>query len=475
MLYLKVQPFKMSYTVEQSPEDWIHGSLYPIIYTVYDDTNYSEPKFKYVCDVYIGGSKVARLKALPNESNYGVFQINRIVDDFLSPTFEHQNLPSDVINMLGVEEATPYSKNLDTIRRIELRFGIEKAASATADPVVTADQITGEYLVVIKSHPNNGAHSLTQTTGDDFDNGGLSYLEQSGAVYPFLSVVPRQLKAGTIYASLVRFDQDIEPGQTHVVSFLNDLTSSGSLGAVSYIHVGGYTAAGGTIFESSIQNTATNGGEPPSTSNSDDERLLYFGSGFLNLQEQTLNSTISTGMGIGSLAYYEIVGASSATLNSSTARTGVYRFNVKQPCKYDTRRIMFMNEYGGWDFFNFTKSSVRKTSNKRNEYTATRGNWATATDNFGYGHWQGGRTVLNTDVSLIETLNTDWLTEDWRYFFESMMASRYVYLIEQTFTRRRTALPVIIRGEEHITKTSVNDQLIQYQIEVEYSNMMMLG
>jgi hypothetical protein len=341
--------------------------------------------------------------------------------------------------------------------------------------VVTADQITGEYLVVIKAHPNNGAHTLSHTIGDDFDNGGLESLEQNGQLDPFLSVVPRISKDATIYSSPRVFEQDIEPGQTHVVSFLNDLTSSGSSGAVSYIHVGGYTAAGGTIFESNIQNTATNGGEPPSTSNSDDERLIYFGSGFLNLQAQTLNSTISTGMGIGSLSYYEIVGASSVTLNSSTAKTGVYRFNVKQPCKYPTRRVMFMNEYGGWDFFNFTKSSVRKTSNKRKEYTATRGNWAAATDNFGYGHWQGGRTVLNTDVSLVETLNTDWLTEDWRYFFESMMASRYVYLIEQKNGSDFHMLPVIIRGEEHITKTSLNDQLIQYQIEVEHSNMMMLG
>ena len=465
----------MAYTVEQSPGGWIHGSLYPIIYTVYDDTNYSEPKFKYVCDVYINGTKQARLKALPNESNYGVFQINRIVDDFLSPTFENQNTAGDVINMLGTGEATPYSKNLNTIRRIEVRFGSEKAATLTDAPVLTADQITGNRLNIIKAHPSVGSQTLAQSLGDDFDRGELHALEQNGQFDPFLSVVPRVSKTATIYSAALRYDQDIEAGQTHVVSFLNDLTSSGSSAAVSFIHVAGYNSAGGTIFTSNIQNTSGNGGESPSTSNSDDERLLYFGSGFLNLQTQTLNSTISTGMGISSLAYYEIVGASSATLNSSTARTGVYRFNVKSECKYPTRRIMFMNEYGGWDFFNFTKVSTRKTRNQRKEYSATRGNWATATDDWGYGHWQGGRTVLNKDVSLVETLNTDWLGEDWRYFFESMMASRYVYIIEQKNGTDFHTLPCIITGEEHLTKTSLNDQLIQYQIEVEHSNMMMLG
>lgn len=451
----------------------MHGSLYPIIYTVYDDTNTGEPKFKYVCDVYVGGTKVARLKTLPNENDYGVFQVNRIVDDFLESTKENQNEAGDPLIRLGVADATPFSKNLNSVRRVEFRFGTEQATSATADPTLTADRITGEYLVVIKSH---GRREMATHLLDDFDSTSLTPLEPNGANDPFISVVPSaSTSGGTIYTTGRRYDQDIESGQSHLISWLNDTTSSTSSGSVEYLHIGGYNSSGGTVFESTMQNNATNGGESPATANSDDERLIYFGSGMYNLAAQTLNSTISTGMGISSLAYYEIVAASSATLNSGTVRSAVYRFNIKSECKYPTRRVMFLNQYGGWDFYNFTKRSEKTAQSERTTFKGVRGNWATATDNFGWNHWERGTTTTKVDTKLTEKLNTDWIDEDWVPFFESMFSSREVYILEQKSGFDTYMVPVTITSSQFLRKSSVNDQLIQYEVNLEYANNLALG
>lgn len=460
----------MAYTIEQSPGDWVWGSKYPIIYTVYDDTNTGEPKFKYVCDVYVGGSKVARLKTLPNENDYGVFQLNRVIDDYLTPTRQDQN-GTNTIAAVGVGTATPYSHNLDSTRRVEFRFGTEQATTATDAPTLTADRITGEHLSVIKAHRNTrGAYEDANAYGPI----NLDSFEHSGAD-PFLSTVPSVSGSASILSTSVRYDQDIELNQFHTFAFLNDGTNSGASTGVSYIHITGYTSAGGTVFTSSIQNTAANGGEPPTTSNSDPERLLYFGSGSRNLAAQTLDSTISTGMGISSLAYYEIVGASSATLNTTTQRSAVYRFNIKSDCKYTTRRIMFLNQYGGWDFFNFNKRSEISTNMERTTYKRVRGNWANATDNFGWDTWDAGTTTTSVKVGRREKLNTDWITEDWVLFMEGLFASREVYLIQTQGANDSKVFPVTITNTDFLHKSSVNDQLVQYEIEVEYGNNACLG
>lgn len=466
----------MAYTVTQTPTHWIAGSLTPIIYVVYDDTNNGSPKFKYVCDLYIGGVKVHREKILPNENGRGVFRIDRFVDDYLYPTLTDQNQTDGTpISGVGVGTATPYSKNLDSIRQIEVRFGSEVAADADSNPVLTADQITGNTLVVVKAHryvqPSSQPLLSYTYPGDEM----MDDLETSASTRFFISNAPVVQKAPTILARTERIDQDIERGQAHVISFLNDLTNSPSSSAVSFIHIGAYTSAGGTVFTQSIQNTSGNGGEPPTSANSDDERLIYFGSGWVNLETQTANATIAVGMTLDSVAYYEVVAASSATLNTSTQRSHVYRFNRTEECEYPTRRLMFLNQWGGWDFYNFTRRNVLSADMERKTYYGESGNWATATDNFAYNYTDRGKTTMKTDVKWKETLQTDWVGEEWNTFFTALYASREVYLIEQaidqlSFPTDALLVPVTITNTSMDWKTSANDKLFSHTVNIEMGN-----
>lgn len=462
----------MAYTVTQSPSDWIDGSLSPIMYVVYDDTNNGDPKFKYVCDIYIGGTRVHREKILPNENGRGVFRINRLVDDYLYPTLTDQNATDGTpINLVGVGTATPYSKNLDSIHQVEVRFGSEVAADANSVPVLTADQITGNTIVVVKSHRYTDAMTPPELAYSFPVSDQLDRLENTNSDSRFISNAPVVQKAPTILPTRTeRIDQDIERGQTHLVTFLNDLTNSGSGSSVSFIHIGAYNAAGGTVFTESIQNTSGNGGEAPASANSDDERLLYFGSGWANLENQTANATVAVGMGLDSVAYYEVVAASSATLNTTTQRSYVYRFNKTEPCKYPTRRLMWVNQWGGWDFFNFTKRNVLSADMERKTYHGERGNWATATDNFREGFTDRGKTTLETQVTWKEVLQTDYLNEDWNTFFLALYASREVYLIEQVTGQDAAVVPVVVTDSNYTWQTSANDKLVQHTVNIEMGN-----
>ena len=471
----------MAYTVVQSPENWVQGSKYPIIYVVYDDTNTGEAKYKYICDIYVGGSKVARLKTLPNSNDRGVFQVNRILDDYVTPTAANVNSVNNGLNLngvitLGVEEtAKPFGKNTEATRRVEFKFGYEYATSATSAPTIYEDQITGNYVSVIKAH---GYFGVTETLADQFEDSDLKRFQLDSSLDPFISAVPRVSGSASIISSSYRYDQDVHYRQAHVLSFLNDETSSTQTKGPNNIFVAGYEADGTEIFNSYIANLTANGGEAPGTSNSDDERLLYFGAGPHNLTTQTNNALISAGMADADLAYYEVVACDTTTLSAINQVSAVYRFNIVSECKYETRRVMFQNQYGGWDFLNFEKRSERKLNYERSEYYRPLGNWDTAqpsAEDWGYTNYAQGRSTLMTRTTLKETLNTDWLPEHFNPFFEALLASPKVYLIEQKQGADLYQIPAVITNTDHVRKTGINDSLITYSIEVEYSRPLHLG
>ena len=455
----------MAYTVEEEPSDWVGGSRKPITYIVYDDTNTGEEKYEYTCYLYVDGAKVFTQSVKPNSNDHGVFQVQRIIDDYLKPTTVNQNSSGDIIK-LGYGTGTPFSKNDETFRRVELRFGYKFAGAADEAPTETADVVTGKYLGVIESTIHSAADTYYL---DEIDDSGLTEFEQSGVLDPFISVVPRLSASGTIIGGTVRYDQDIQIGQAHLLSFLNVMTSSSQARGPAYIHVGGYESDGTEIFASSIQNTGSTGGEPPTTSNTDDERLLYFGSGARNLTTQTVNSTISTGMGDADLAYYEICSASSATLNSGSQTSAVYRFNINSECKYPVRRLMFKNPFGGWDFYNFNKVSRKEHSIERKSFEKVRGNWDTATTAFTSSTSERGRETLSTKAMVMETLNTDWVDEEWNTFFLALKMSEDVYMIEQKSGADFYMIPVEIEDTDFTFKTGVTDSLFNHTVKIKYS------
>ena len=73
----------MSMTIKSAPPtDAPAGN--EMMYVV-DSTNKAQPNYKYILDVYIGGVKVATMKNRPNPafSNYGVFNINKIIQNYI--------------------------------------------------------------------------------------------------------------------------------------------------------------------------------------------------------------------------------------------------------------------------------------------------------------------------------------------------------------------------------------------------------
>ena len=62
---------------------------YNPIQWVVSSNNVSRCEFVYLCDVYINGDFIIRLKAEAGVNDYGYFRIERVLQDYLSKDFRH--------------------------------------------------------------------------------------------------------------------------------------------------------------------------------------------------------------------------------------------------------------------------------------------------------------------------------------------------------------------------------------------------
>lgn len=76
----------MAITINSKPDDY--SSINDKNWWVVTSDNTSETNFKYVCDVYVGGNLVARLKNFPNPSNEkGIFDVSNVIKNYLTNYF----------------------------------------------------------------------------------------------------------------------------------------------------------------------------------------------------------------------------------------------------------------------------------------------------------------------------------------------------------------------------------------------------
>tara|TARA_R110002096_G_scaffold302222_2_gene497157 strand:- start:3771 stop:5246 length:1476 start_codon:yes stop_codon:yes gene_type:complete len=246
----------------------------------------------------------------------------------------------------------------------------------------------------------------------------------------------------------------------HTLAFLNDFDKFDSLLCQMKIT---YYNADGTVAQASevILNSATYGGQLPASVLKDTERILYFGCGPANLREQTANTSAQPPT---DWDYYTVQGTACTTGN---AVTKLYYF-IKDECtKYKRVRLAFRNSLGCYDYFNFNMKSTETTDITRNKYNTLLGEFSSS--KYYYNNTQRGQTIRSVSATTKETLETNWITEEDAVLLKSLFVSSNVYIIKNKNNQLYNKA-VIITNTNYTKKTSVNDSLIRYTINIEYSN-----
>jgi len=181
------------------------------------------------------------------------------------------------------------------------------------------------------------------------------------------------------------------------------------------------------------------------------------GDGIIYLPDNTVGKFIGVDDD-GDLTVYTIAADNNGTIDSSD-RT----YQIQRVCnpKYTNVKMVYVNRFGMFqEFYFFLKNvesfNTKSETFKRNifvESTTSYDTFKHQTKTFD----KNGRTRV--------TLNTDYLDECYNEVIQDIMLSEYVWIFFNSNWR-----PSTISTNSLTFKTSVNDKLIQYTLEVEFAN-----
>ena len=173
---------------------------------------------------------------------------------------------------------------------------------------------------------------------------------------------------------------------------------------------------------------------------------------------------------------YEFAGGTLTKNTISTSATSVVGTNntwtIERICnpKYDAIQMRFINKFGiPQDFYFFLKNvetiSTKSETFKRNIFTQSSSS---------YDKKDHQTLTFNKNGRKRFTLNTDYMLEAYNDVMQDIMLSEYVWIYYDTpsgdaFVTKQWH-PVTVVTSSLTKKTSVNDRLTQYALEVEDAN-----
>lgn len=433
------------------------------------DTFFIQNNFnvKYICNVIIDNVTVATLKAPPNPSifNRAHFRIQNVLQDYTKTDIQGfetatQQTDSTFNGQLfidaphAIHQIDKYARNKENLRYCMCIGGVEYSTTADGTLIQDLSLLTDVQFLFF----NSVIQHLDGFSSEDFS----SYLLTAGNK-KFLSIFPASFAIGAEFKG-----QKIQLNQYHTVAFLNGKHYENS--EVTRIRIQTYDSSDTLIETQFVDNTNANGGAPFGTqieanvftlTDNTDEGLLYFGCGTAQLAQLGFNMT--------NVSSYFV-----KALNVDASASNSYKFEIQDAdCKgFETIRLAFLNRLGAYDYYNFTKRSVRTTEMVKSPIKQNYGVNSIHGSSFSgllfddtsyvQGTYDGGTRVHNVNATETIEANTDFITEEEAEILKELFTSVDVYM--QTGTNFE---PVVINETEYIKQTTVNDKLIQYIIQVE--------
>ena len=485
--------------------------------------------FKFVVDITIGGVVVARIKQPKNLNNSAHLSFEKIVKNYIDITHKHDNtivgtqydsvhlMPQNIPNPTG----TTYndfiaSKNSGDLRTVLFKF-YEEYATTSGGAITISSSSASDITKAVINYANSWEdQKVFDLSRFDFDSASTPARFLTGRPTETtnpndLSGKVAQLTSATDYQSLAMFNEkdtyfNTENGRI-LYKFYEDKPAT-------------FGASDNHVGVISVQNAAVIGSESPSSSNTEDEFLIYLGSGganvlnmkyaiyggyqpsasikyytiqYISTTEITATSTAITDIKAGDYVLVTSAGNSNWSAigggedidtkfyaTGSGTGTGVgnvieyeklsktYLFEMVSDAngnasKYAGKNIAWKNKEGVWSYYYFDGASSDKESYKRKtQRENVAGSWNAAT--FTIDTFERGK-VDKIEGAKLTTINTRYIDEAWNDHFKSLLMSNEVQIIEGG-----KSYPINIKNNTFDVKTNLKDKLVQYSFTYEYSH-----
>lgn len=431
-----------------------------LVYTV-TSSQYTQPQFQYVVDIKTtGGTLIQRIKQQPNPTGYGVFDISQIL-----------------VNELSVDttwKAAPWFTSSYAAKSFVVAFG-EEYGTSTSSSVTSYTGIgsaTGSASVSssIPAYFVNGIVEPNEAINWNFPS--ASYFTASAAP----NVVGENYSLQHALTS-APYSQSMNDGDYGTIGIFNGNFNGAQYNAqdIYWLQVNVYNAAGTNIQNFgyfNLNSGSLDGG--PRTGNTqewdeagvydiqtDGTKLLYVGIGPQNFDDA--GNTLNTAW-----AYYSVTlwGQESAGVESNDGSYARY-WITKQDCSgFTPLRFAWKNEFGVWDYYNFTKAQNVSSAITRESYDKVFVNFSTTTSTTAYDKTRRGNTQYYNEIDKNRQANTDWLTQSEADWLRELFYSTNVYIQEGS-----EFLPVIIKTASITEKTNnLSQKVFQYAIDWDYAN-----
>ena len=467
-----------------------------VVEDTYKVANYV--RVKYIAELYVSSftgnpfnvthpsaSKVATLKVTPNNAGTGIFDFSRILEAYVSPDYlggytitaggvdyytEYMTVDFSDTTPHSIHQIDKWSTNRNACRIFQIKFYIEYATSQTSALTTSGVLATSE-----KYYVHNAVRQEDDTLTIDSSTGNFGYnYHFNGYVFnnneaTFLTNAPiTQYIAEKDFFTFGFFGQsDKGNGANSMLGkFVAASNTPSYHNRIKFIEIQFYyngATTGGVI---SYSYDVGNGGITWNTLNPV-AQIQYVG---VTANIENAGGTIPTNWDYYTVRPKDVAGS----VVGST-----YHFNKQEVCKgYEKIRLTWLNRLGVWDYFNFTKRNVRKVNSKRETYQQLKGTWNERKYKK-YGH-QGGRRTFVANAKEVITLQTDYITEEAAQWLEELFTSPEVFILNKKTSDRTVGTtkdfvnkyeqPCIVTTSSYTRKTTANDKLKQYTIEIEMSN-----
>jgi len=186
--------------------------------------------------------------------------------------------------------------------------------------------------------------------------------------------------------------------------------------------------------------------------------------GSLNLIPNVLLSTGAQPIITSSVFSYDVQLQNSA----GTACSEIATFTIEEPCRYEVYPIHFLNQLGGFDYYNFTSYSKESTTARRKTYTRQEYRFD-STDGLVYNNIDNGKSDYIVKYRDKIKLKSDYLTNEEMEWLKELMISRKLYLqFNQSGLIRLQPVYMVTSNWKKLTIE--HDKLFQLEMEIELAH-----
>ena len=462
----------MATTIEQKPVIQILPVGQDVIFTVSNSPIVSgETRVKIIAEVYIdtnpiviaSSSPVGTFKTTPNNAGVGMFNFSPIIESFvksdnsaLSQSKYKTTLASDRPFSLHIVDK--YSRNGNSVKYIAINFTTEyldndPTSSTFGDIILDGTADVSEELTVYNGYVKNSDVLMLQNS-----NFGFNFL-------PFALSTSDEGRFLT-NAPIVQYATKNDYG-TLAIAPIGGLE-------LAYIKFT-YTLTDGSTIDQKVDRNFTNGAYT-SASSSSKSAFIYIGCFPGNLRNWS--GTFQPLIAAGTLESYTVqcFNASDQVLSESI-KINLLCPNTKG---YEPIRLTWLNQYGTWDYYTFNMKSSKMISTKGSTYQQLEGSWNDST--YKVDSFRGGKKAFRVNATEKITMNTDFVNESETAWFEELINSPEVFILngydtsEPAFSLGNInallntyVIPVRLTTSSYTRKTIANDKIMQYTFEVEKS------